>query len=185
MAVRPPVVVAVTPVHRTTARWGLTRTECQVGPKILVDRPVPEPPPLTSSDFPCGPATLRGRVQSMSDGFGGAFKFRPLDKDDAVPRVRKAEEWELRRPWPSVHVQRRCAPTRPNVKRGPNSPRPPRAGTPALPLIRFRVLGRPGRTGSGSRTFEQAFQIMIVVLVQTANGLWPILRAVVTSVKTR
>jgi hypothetical protein len=53
-----------------------------------------------------------GGVQRMCDGFGGAFKFRPLDKDDAVPRVRKAEEWELRRPWPSVHVQRRCAPTR-------------------------------------------------------------------------
>ena len=74
---------------------------------------------------------------------GGHFKFRPLDKDDVVPRVRKAEEWELRRPWPSVHVQRRCAPTRTEVKRGPNSLRPPRAGTPALHLIRFRVLGPP------------------------------------------
>jgi hypothetical protein len=38
----------------------------------------------------CGPATRWGRVQSMCDGFGGAFKFRPLDKDDAAPTVRKA-----------------------------------------------------------------------------------------------
>jgi hypothetical protein len=31
----------------------------------------------------------------------------------------------------------------PNVKRGPNSRRATRAGTPALPLIRFQVLGPP------------------------------------------
>ena len=129
-----------TPYNRP---MGPDQTECHEGPRIQFDRPRAGTPPLTSSDFRCGPATLRGRVQSMCDGFGGAFKFRPLDKDDAVPRVRKAEEWELRRPWPSVHVQRRCAPTRPNVKRGPNSPRSPRAGAPALPLIRFRVLGPP------------------------------------------
>jgi hypothetical protein len=59
--------------------------------------PVQESPPLTSFVSPCGPATLWGRVQSMCDGLGAEhFKFRPLDKDDALPMVRKACAGEMR-----------------------------------------------------------------------------------------
>ena len=65
----------------------LTRLDVMRGPGFTSTGPVQEPPPLTSSDFPCGPATLWGRVQSMCDGFGGAFKFRPLDKDEAGDKV--------------------------------------------------------------------------------------------------
>jgi hypothetical protein len=50
---------------------------------------------------------------------------------------------ELRWPRRSVRSNDRCSLTRTDGKRGPNSHRATRAGTPALPLIRFRVLGPP------------------------------------------
>jgi hypothetical protein len=61
------------------------------GATILFDRPRPDPPPLASFVSQLGPPFCGCRVQSLCDGLGGAFKFRPLDKDDAVPRVRKAD----------------------------------------------------------------------------------------------
>jgi hypothetical protein len=100
-----------------------SRTECQVGPTILVDRPVPEPPPLTSSDFRCGPATLRGRVQSMGDGFGGAFKFRPLDFGPSIkmmlyPRVRNSA-WEMRAAQIGTPYNRPMGPDQTRCHEGP------------------------------------------------------------------
>ncbi len=57
---------------------------------IHFDRPVREPPPLTSLVSPCGPATLWGRVQSMGDGCRGSFSnFGPSIKI-MLPTVRKA-----------------------------------------------------------------------------------------------
>jgi hypothetical protein len=62
------------------------------GPTILFDRPVQEPPPFSSSDFHCGPATLWGRVQSMGDGCRGEpFKFRPLDFGPSIKMMRTHE----------------------------------------------------------------------------------------------
>jgi hypothetical protein len=57
-------------------------------------------PHSSLQSFPFGPATLWRRVQSMCDGFGAKpFKFRPLDKDDAVPTVRIEREMG---PLPSI-----------------------------------------------------------------------------------
>jgi hypothetical protein len=62
------------------------------GPRFTSTGPVQEPPPLASFVSQLGPPFCGCRVQSMRHGFGAKpFKFRPLDKDDAVPRVRKAD----------------------------------------------------------------------------------------------
>jgi hypothetical protein len=60
------------------------------GLKIFFDRPRQEPPPLTSFVSPCGPANLWAKCRACAMGSAELFKFRPLDKDDAVPTVRKA-----------------------------------------------------------------------------------------------
>jgi hypothetical protein len=59
----------------------LTRPDVVRGPRFTSTGPVQEPPPLTSSDFRCGPATLWGRVQSMGDGCrGSSSNFGPSIK---------------------------------------------------------------------------------------------------------
>jgi hypothetical protein len=72
------------------ARLQVPTDRRHVGPTIHFDRPVQELPPLTSSDFRCGPATLWAERRAWAMGAAELFKFRPLDKDDAVPTVRKA-----------------------------------------------------------------------------------------------
>jgi len=71
----------------------LTRPDVMRGPRFTSTGPVQEPPPPRLIGFPVGPAVL-WRGQSLCDGCRGAFKFRPLDKDDAAPRVRKADGGE-------------------------------------------------------------------------------------------
>jgi hypothetical protein len=61
-----------------------------------------------------------GRVQSMRDGLGAKpFKFRPLDKDDAVPRVRKAVRGRCEGGPVGTTYNRPMTLTRPDVMRGP------------------------------------------------------------------
>ena len=65
-----------TPYNRP---MGPDQTECHEGPRIHFDRPragtlAPSPP-----SFPRLGPPFCGRVQSLCDGLGGAFKFRPLD----------------------------------------------------------------------------------------------------------
>jgi hypothetical protein len=85
----------------------------------------------------------------MCDGLGAElFKFRPLDKDDALPMVRKACAGERRmaaRRAARVGTQYNgpMSPTRTDVKRGPNSHRPPPAGTPHPSPHSFDRLGPP------------------------------------------
>jgi hypothetical protein len=55
----------------------------------------------------------------MRNGFGGPFKFRPLDKDDAVPMVRKAEAREMRWPPSRYTVQRPDEPDQTGCHEGP------------------------------------------------------------------
>jgi hypothetical protein len=44
----------------------------------------------------------------MCDGRGGElFKFRPLEKDDAVPTVKESSAWEMR--WQPKSVRRTTA----------------------------------------------------------------------------
>jgi hypothetical protein len=77
-------------------RQSVQRTGCQEGPTIHFD-PTPgrNPRPLASFVSRLGPPFC-GRVQSLCDGCRGAFKISAPsisapDKDDAVPRVRKAD----------------------------------------------------------------------------------------------
>jgi hypothetical protein len=44
--------MAAQAVHRTTARWGLTRTECHEGPTIHFDRPPAGTPAPRLIGFP-------------------------------------------------------------------------------------------------------------------------------------
>ncbi len=95
-----------------------------------------------TTDFRCGPAALWGRVQSLCDGCGGSFSnFGPSisapDKDDAVPRGRKAEGGKCEggpvgttyrmSEGPMIHFDR------------------PRAGTPAPQRIEFPLWATPFR----------------------------------------
>ena len=68
----------------------------------------------------------------MSDGFRRSFST--FTRNDAVTRMRgKYDGRPVGTPYNGP-----MSLTRTDVNRGPNSHRPPRAGTPALPLIRFR-----------------------------------------------
>jgi hypothetical protein len=76
-------------------------------------------------------------------GRGGSLsKFGPLDKDDAVPMVRKVEARESEGGPVGTTYNGPMSLTRTDVKRGPNSHRPPPAGTPASRLIGFPVWAR-------------------------------------------
>jgi hypothetical protein len=82
--------MAAQAVHRTTADEP-DQTRCHEGPTIQLRPAAREPPPLTSLVSPCGPANLWAKCRPWAIGAGELFKFRPLDKDDAVPTVRKAD----------------------------------------------------------------------------------------------
>jgi hypothetical protein len=56
--------MAAQSVHRTTADEP-DQTGCHEGPTIHFDRPVQEPPPLTSFISPCGPATLGASAEQV------------------------------------------------------------------------------------------------------------------------
>src|ERR1700687_5968202 len=78
-------------VHSTTLATLAEQNRCQVG-TILFDRPRPSHHSFPSWARRC--VWVPSAEPAM--GAGGALKFRPLDfgpldKDDAVPRVRKAE----------------------------------------------------------------------------------------------
>ena len=78
-------------VHSTTLATLAEQNRCQVG-TILFDRPRQSHHSFPSWARRC--VWVPSAEPAM--GAGGAFKFRPLDfgpldKDDAVPRVRKAE----------------------------------------------------------------------------------------------
>ena len=98
---------------------------------------------------------------------GELLKFRPLDfgpdKDDAVPMVRKADRGRCDGGPVGTTYNGPMSLTRTDVKRGPNSHRPPPAGTPAPHLIRFRVLGPPFGGASAEAECDgfraEAFQI--------------------------
>src|ERR1700694_2823377 len=74
----------------------LTRTDVKRGPRFSSTAPGRNPHPSPHSFDRLGPPFC-GRVQSLGDGCRGSFfKLRPLDKDDAVPTVRKADAREMR-----------------------------------------------------------------------------------------
>jgi hypothetical protein len=97
--------------------------------------PAPSPP-----SFPGWARRSVGRGQSRcAMGAGELFKFRPLDKDDAVPRVRKAADGGkcdggLGRNRYTVQRSLRWL-SRTAVRGAHDSVRPPPAGTPAPRLI--------------------------------------------------
>jgi hypothetical protein len=87
--------------------------------------------------------------------------FGPLDKDDAVPTVRKAEAREMRWRPSRYSVQPPMSLTRPDVMRGPRYFDRPRAGTPvpsphSFPGWARRSVGerRACAMGSGRRPFK-------------------------------
>jgi hypothetical protein len=74
----------------------LIRPEVMRGPRFTSTGPVQEPPPPRLLRFPVGPAVLWTSEEPVRWVQGELFKFRPPDfgppdKDDAVPRVRKAD----------------------------------------------------------------------------------------------
>jgi hypothetical protein len=63
-----------TPYNRP---MGPDQTECHEGPRIHFDRPRAGTPPLTSSDFRCGPATLWGECRACAMGSAELLNFGP------------------------------------------------------------------------------------------------------------
>jgi hypothetical protein len=96
----------------------LSRPEVMRGPRFTSTDPVQEPPPLTSSDFRCGPAILWAECRACAMGSAKPFKFRPLDKDDAT-HAEESSAWEIRWPPSRYNVQPPMSLTRPDVMRGP------------------------------------------------------------------
>jgi hypothetical protein len=82
--------------HSTTLDTLAEQNRCQVGPTILFDRPRAGTLAPSPHSFPrLGPAVLWASAEPVRWVQGELLKFRPLnfgrpDKDDAVPRVRKA-----------------------------------------------------------------------------------------------
>jgi hypothetical protein len=63
-------------VHRTTARWGLTRTECHVGPTIHFERPRPGTPAPHLIGFPVWAPDLAAAIGEdfNTSGYPGVMK---------------------------------------------------------------------------------------------------------------
>jgi hypothetical protein len=79
-------------------------------------------------------------LKTAQDFGAKPFKFRPLDKDDAVPRVRKAVRGRCDGGLSRYNVQRPDEPDQTGGHEGPTIHFDrPRAGTPAPRLIRFPV----------------------------------------------
>jgi hypothetical protein len=141
----------------------LTRPEVMRGPRFTSTGPRAGTPAPRLIRFPVGPATLWRRVQSVRNGFGGSLsKFGPLDEEDAVPMVRKADAREMR--WrPSRYtVQPPMSLSRPEVMRGPRftstgpvqEPPPPRLiGFPVGPAVLW-ASAEPVRWVQGAFKFR-------------------------------
>jgi hypothetical protein len=89
-------------VHSTTLATLAEQNRCQVGPTILFDRPRQDPPTPRFNRSPVGPPLCGDQCRAEVRRVGGRSfsnfvpRFRPLDKDDALPMVRKACAGEMR-----------------------------------------------------------------------------------------
>jgi hypothetical protein len=133
--------MAAQSAHRTTADEP-DQTGFHEGPTILFTPPAGSPAPRLIRS-PVGPPFCDCRVQSMRNGCGAKpLRFRPLDKDDAVPRVRKADGGKCDggpgRNRDTVQRSLRWL-SRADVRWAHDSVRPPTAGSRAPRLIRFLV----------------------------------------------
>jgi hypothetical protein len=143
---------------RSNDRCSLTRTDGNRGPNSHRATRAGTPAVQLVHFRVLGPPFCGAERRAGAMGAGGAFKisaprFRPLDKDDAVPKVRKADEGNA---WAAQSVHRTTAdePEQTGCHAGPTIH--PRAGTPAPHVIRFPVWARsPGGCATISRNPAQ------------------------------
>jgi hypothetical protein len=113
------------------------QNRCEERAQFSSTAPGRNPHPSPHSFDRLGPPFC-GRVQSLCDGLGAeafqisAPRFRPLDKDDAVPTVRKADAREMRWRPSRCNVQPPMSLTRPN----------PRPSPPSFPSWAGRSVGQ-------------------------------------------
>jgi hypothetical protein len=151
---------------RSNDRCSLTRTDGKRGPNSLRATRAGTPALQLIRFLVLGPPFCGAERRAGAMGWGRSLsKFGP-SKDDAGPMGEQSMRGAAMAAQ-SVRSNDRCSLTRTDGNRGPNSHRATRAGTPALQLIRFLVLGQgqgPSAAARRSRAIPLKSPKIILIL---------------------